>query len=424
MKKTTTFALIDCNNFYVSCERVFNPRLNGKPVIVLSNNDGCAVARSNEAKSLGVGMGAPAFKIADLIKKYNIQVYSSNYSLYGDMSDRVMNTLLSFTPHIEIYSIDEAFLDLSDIHQKDREAFCTNIRQTVLQWTGIPVSIGVAATKTLAKVANRIAKKSTKAKGFLDLTESPYLNYALEITDVADVWGVGRKYSTYLNNNGIMNALQLRDAESLLIRKKMGICGIRMQHELAGKSCFPLEVNPPSKKGISVSRTFKKAVTDIDDLKEAMATFVSRGAEKLRKEESVAKIMVIFITTGRFTDHRFFQSKVISLPVATNCTPELIKYANEGIKKIFKKGYSYKKIGVIFQELYRETCYQAGLFDRIDRQKFKKIMISLDAVNKKMGTNTLKYAATGLKSSPKWQTVFNMRSPAYTTNWEQLPVVL
>jgi DNA polymerase V len=422
--KSRIFALIDCNNFYVSCERVFNPRLAGKPVIVLSNNDGCAVARSNEAKALGIGMGAPAFKIKDLIKKYNIHVYSSNYALYGDMSGRVMNTLASFTPHIEIYSIDEAFLDMSDIAQKDRAHFCQNIREIVLKWTGIPVSIGVAPSKTLAKVANRIAKKSKKAKGFLDLTDSPYLDYALEITDVADIWGVGRKYAKFLNNHAIYNALQLKNADFGLIRKKMGVCGTKMQHELAGQSCFPLEINPPSKKGISVSRTFKKAVTSFDDLKEALATFVSRGAEKLRKEQSVAKIMMIFISTGRFTNNHFYQSKVISLPVATNCTPELIKYAGDGMKDIFQKGYSYKKIGVVFQELFPETCYQAGLLDRFDRKKFKKIMISLDAVNKKMGANTLKYAATGLNPSPKWQTVFNMRSPAYTTDWNQLPIVL
>ncbi|KPA14662.1 SOS mutagenesis and repair protein UmuC [Candidatus Magnetomorum sp. HK-1] len=422
--KTRIFALVDCNNFYVSCERVFRPDLKGKPVIVLSNNDGCAVARSNEVKSLGIPMGTPAFKIADLIKKHNIQIYSSNYALYGDMSERVMNTLASFESNIEIYSIDEAFLDLSDIPETQITDFCKKVRKTVYKWTGIPVSVGIAETKTLAKIANRIAKKSKKAKGLLDLTRSPYINHALEITDVEDVWGVGRQYGKFLKNHGILNALQLRDAAKNLIRKKMGICGTKMQNELKGQSCFPLETNPPAKKGISVSRTFKKAVTAVEDIKEAIATFISIGGEKLRRERSVAKLMIIYISTGRFVDHTYYASKVVSLPVPTNSTPELIRYAGDAIEKIFRKDYLLKKVGVIFQELSPENSYQTGLFDNFDREKSKKIMTSLDAINKKMGANTLKYAATGLDASPKWRTVFNMRSPAYTTDWNQLACVL
>jgi DNA polymerase V len=419
--KSKVFALVDCNNFYVSCERVFNPRLKGKPVIVLSNNDGCAVARSNEAKALGIKMGAPAFQFADLVKKHDIQIYSSNYALYGDMSDRVMNTLAGFTPHIEIYSIDEAFLEISDINERDRQQFCQKIRKTVYQWTGIPVSIGVATTKTLSKVANRIAKKSDKARGFLDLTFSPYLAHALERTDVDDIWGVGPKYARYLKKHGIVNALQLKNADTYMIQKKMGICGTRMQKELNEQSCFALESNPSAKKNLSVSRTFKKAVTSINDLKEALANFVSIGAEKLRREKSVAKTMLVYITTGRFTNRTYYQSHVISLPVATSNTPELIKYASCGIDRIFQKGFSYKKTGVIFQELFPDTCYQGGLFDPVDRAKLKKVMQCIDKINHKMGTNSIQYAASGLNSSPNWQTVFNKRSPAYTTDWEQLP---
>jgi len=419
--KSKVFALVDCNNFYVSCERVFNPRLNGKPVIVLSNNDGCAVARSNEAKALGIKMGVPAFEIADLIKKHDIQVYSSNYALYGDMSDRVMNTLASFTPHIEIYSIDEAFLELSDINEKERVQFCQKIRNTVYQWTGIPVSIGVAATKTLSKVANRIAKKSNKARGFLDLTNSPYLSHALERTEVDDIWGVGRKYARYLKKHGIVNALQVKNADSYMIQKKMGICGTRLQKELNEQSCFPLECNPSAKKNLSVSRSFKKAVSSIDDLKEALANFVSIGAEKLRSEQSVAKVMIVYITTGRFASRTYYKSEVISLPVATNNTPELIKYASFGIDRIFQKGFFYKKTGVIFKELFPANCYQGGLFDPIDREKFNKVMQSIDQINGKMGTNSVKYAALGLNPAPNWQTAFNNRSPAYTTDWDQLP---
>jgi DNA polymerase V len=421
--KSKVFALVDCNNFYVSCERVFNPKLKGKPVIVLSNNDGSAVARSNEAKALGIKMGEPAFQIADLIKKHDIQVYSSNYALYGDMSDRVMNTLAGFTPHIEIYSIDEAFLEISDINEQERTQFCKNIRKTVYQWTGIPVSIGVATTKTLAKIANRIAKKSDKVNGFLDLTHSPYLSHALERTDVDDIWGVGRKYARYLKKHGVFNALQFKNANTYMIQRKMGICGTRMQKELSEQSCYPLECNPSAKKNVSVSRSFKKAVTSIDDLKEALANFVSIGAEKLRREQSVAKVMLVYITTGRFVSKTYFQSYVISLPVATNNTPELIKYASCGMDRIFQKGFSYKKTGVIFQELYPASCYQGGLFDSIDRKKIKKVLQAIDQINNKMGTNSIKYAALGVNSCPNWQTAFNKRSPAYTTNWDQLPVV-
>jgi DNA polymerase V len=422
--KSKVFALVDCNNFYVSCERVFDPKLRGKPVIVLSNNDGCAVARSNEVKALGIKMGAPAFQIADLIKKHDIQVYSSNYALYGDMSDRVMNTLSRFTPHIEIYSIDEAFLEISDINEKDRAQFCQNIRKTVYQWTGIPVSIGIATTKTLAKLANRIAKKSDKARGILDLTHSPYLGHALEITEVDDIWGIGPKYAQYLKKHGIFNALQFKNANSYMIQKKMGICGTRMQKELNEQSCFPLESNPSAKKNLSVSRSFKKPVTSIDDLKEALANYVSIGAEKLRHEESVAKVMLVYITTGRFVSKTYYQSQVISLPVATNNTPELIKYASHGLERIFIKGFLYKKTGVIFQELSPSSCYQGQLFEPVDRDKLKKVMQSIDKINRKMGKNSIKYAALGLNTHPNWQTAFNKRSPAYTTDWNQLPKVV
>ncbi len=271
------FGLVDCNNFYVSCERVFNPALEGRPVIVLSNNDGCAVARSNEAKALGIKMGAPAFQLRDLIGKHQIQVFSSNYALYGDMSRRVMRSLSEFTPEIEIYSIDEAFLDLSGFRHCDLTDYGHRIRSTVKQWTGIPVSIGIAETKTLAKIANRIAKKSQRAKSVLDLTHSPFQDRALEITDVADVWGIGRRYAHFLKQNGIHTALQLRDADDTFIKHKMGVTGTRLLQELRGVSCYALEQSPPRKKGITVSRSFKHAIQSLDELKEAIATYAGRG---------------------------------------------------------------------------------------------------------------------------------------------------
>jgi len=415
------FAIVDCNNFYVSCERVFNPRLAGKPVVVLSNNDGCVVASSNEAKALGIKMGVPVFQISSLIKTHKVQVFSSNYALYADMSQRIMNTLSRFTPDIEIYSIDEAFLDLSQFKQYDLTDYGHKIRSSIKQWTGIPVSIGIAETKTLAKIANKIAKKSVKAEGVLNLTASPYLNRALEITDVGDVWGIGHSYSSFLEKHGIHNALQLRDADDKFIKKKMGITGVRLLQELRGVSCYALEQFPSPKKGITVSRTFKNSIESLDDLKEAVAAYVSLGAEKLRKEHSVAGVLMVFLMTNRFRKENYYINiKTIKLPVATIDTSELIHYAHEGLKAVYRKGYLYKKAGVMFKHLYPENQIQADLFNYIDFKRSKKLMQTLDNVNKKMGSDTLKYAATGLTNNQKWKTVFKRRSPSYTTNWNQL----
>jgi len=417
----SALAIVDCNNFYVSCERVFNPRLAGKPVVVLSNNDGCVVARSNEAKALGIKMGVPVFQISSLIKTHGVQVFSSNYALYADMSQRIMNTLSGFTPDIEIYSIDEAFLDLSQFKRYDLTDYGHKIRSTIKQWTGIPVSIGIAETKTLAKIANKIAKKSVKAEGVLNLTVSPYLNRALEITDVGDVWGIGRSYSGFLKKHGIHNALQLRDADDKFIKKRMGITGVRLLQELRGIPCYALEQFPSPKKGITVSRTFKNSIESLDDLKEALAAYASIGAEKLRKEHSVAGVIMVFLMTNRFKKENYYINiKTIKLPVATSDTSELIHYAHEGLKAVYRKGYLYKKAGVMFKHLYPENQIQADLFNYIDFKRSKKLMQTLDNVNKKMGSDTLKYAATGLTNNQKWKTVFKRRSPSYTTNWKQL----
>lgn len=415
------FAIVDCNNFYVSCERVFNPKLAGKPVVVLSNNDGCVVARSNEAKALGIKMGVPVFKISNLIKAYGVQAFSSNYALYGDMSQRIMNTLSGFTPDVEIYSIDEAFLDLSQCKRYNLTDYGHKIRSTIKKWIGIPVSIGIAETKTLAKIANKIAKKSVKAEGVLNLTASPYLNRALEIIDVGDVWGIGRSYSRFLNNYGIHNALQLRDAADNFIKKKMGITGVRLLNELRGIPCYALEHSPSPKKGITVSRTFKNSIETLDELKEAVATYVSLGAEKLRKEYSVAGVMMVFLMTNRFNKENYYVNiKTIKLPVATSDTSELIHYAHEGLEGIYRKGYLYKKAGIIFKHLNPENQIQADLFNYKDFKRSKKLMQTLDKINKKMGSDTLKYAATGLSKNQRWKTVFKRRSPSYTTNWDQL----
>lgn len=421
MSSSSIFALVDCNNFYVSCERVFNPKLAGKPVIVLSNNDGCAVARSNEAKELGFRFGIPVFEIQNVIEKHKIQVYSSNYALYGNMSQRVMETISTFTPDMEIYSIDEAFLDLSSFRHYNLTEYGRKIQSTVYKWTGIPVSVGIAETKTLAKIANRVAKKFKQAAGVLDLTASPHQDRALEITKVEDVWGIGRRYAEFLIKNSINNALQLRNANINLIKAKMGVVGTRMLQELRGVSCYSLEKSPPTKKGITVSRSFKKEIKDLDDLNEAVAAYVSRGAEKLRTENSAAGVLMVFLMTNRFKKERFyFNLETINLPVPTNDTSELIQYACEGLRAIYRKGHRYKRAGVMFKDLVWCGSIQAGLFDVKDRKRSKKLMQSLDNINTKMGAGTLKYAAAGLGHNQKWKTVFQRRSPAYTTNWNQL----
>ena len=414
------FALVDCNNFYVSCERVFNPKLAGKPVIVLSNNDGCAVARSNEAKALGIKMGVPVFQIKDIIQNNNVQVYSSNYALYGDMSQRVMQTLTQFTPELEIYSIDEAFLDLSDCQRFDLAEYGRELKTTVERWTGIPVSVGIAGTKTLAKIAGRLAKKSKRANGVLDLTTSKYLDKALETVAVADVWGIGRRYAGFLKTNGIDNALQLRDADDNLIKKKMGIVGLRLLNELRGISCYPLEQSPPRKKSITVSRTFKKGVESLAELLEAVAAYVSAGAEKLRREKLGAGVLIVYVMTNRFKEDYYYNSVTIKLPVQTNDTSELIRYAQDGLKKIYKKEGRYKKAGILLNDLGSEALIQANFFDTVDRIRSKKLMQALDTINSTMGSGVIQYGAVGLAHNQSWKTAFNQRSRSYTTHWDHL----
>ena len=276
------FALADCNNFYASCERVFNPKLAGRPAIVLSNNDGCVVARSNEAKALGIAMGVPAFQIRHLIRKHDVQVFSSNYALYGDLSQRVMETLQQFSPEVEVYSIDEAFLNLSGFTNINLTDYGRRIRATVKQWTGIPVSVGIAETKTLAKIANHVAKRTEGTDGVFDFTAWPDRDSVLARVLVEEVWGIGPNYARLLTQHGITTALGLRDADDHWIQKQMGVVGLRTVHELRGISCLPLEQCPPPKQGITCSRSFGRPVTTLAEMREAVAAYTARAAEKLR----------------------------------------------------------------------------------------------------------------------------------------------
>lgn len=418
------FALVDCNNFYVSCERVFNLGLENRPVIVLSNNDGCVVARSNEAKTLGITMGVPVFKIRHLIDPHDVQVFSSNYALYGDMSGRVMQTLSTFAPAMEIYSIDEAFLSLGRLAFTDLTAYGRQIRHTVRQYTGIPVSIGMAPSKTLAKVAAGIAKKSKKAAGVLDLTDQRFQDRALEMTPVEDVWGIGRKYARYLQLRGIRTARDFRDADIGRFQKKMGINGVRIQKELRGESCYDLETDDPGKKAISVSRSFKTPVTDFDSLSEAVSTYIVRGGEKLRAQGSHAEAMTVYITTNRFKpDSFYYNSDTTSFPTALNHTSALLAHGRTALKRIFRKGRAYTKAGVIFSHLTLNGMYQQDLFDTSDRSRPDKVMEAVDVINQKMGAHTVTYPATGVTRDRSWETAFNHRSFAYTTDWNQLLTV-
>ncbi len=414
--KKEIFALVDCNNFYASCERVFNPKLEGRPVIVLSNNDGCVVARSNEAKALGIGMGVAAFEVEDIIGKNGIEVFSSNYALYADMSSRVMETLSIFTPDIEIYSIDEAFLNLGGFGRSLTD-YGRKIQRTVKQWTGMPVTIGIGRTKTLAKIANWLAKKSAKANGVLDLTDFPCLDGILAETPVEKIWTVGIKTTIKLKRAGIKTALDLRDTDISWIRQKFGVVGVRTVYELRGICCYPLEQNPPVKKSITVSRMFGKPVESVEELKQAIASYASRAGEKLREQHLAAGAMTVFVTTSRFIKKRYFNANTIEFGVATNDTMELIRAGLSCIDKLYRRGFAFKKAGIILNGLLPEKQIQRSLFDNTDREKSQRLMQAIDSVNTRLNC-PLRWATEGLNQP--WKVKFNRRSYRYTTHWDEL----
>ena len=416
-------ALVDCNNFYASCERVFDPKLEGKPIVVLSNNDGIVVAASKEAKAIGLKLGVAIFKAEGLVRAAQVQVFSSNYTLYGDLSQRVMETLSHFTPELEVYSIDEAFLELSGFDGTDLTAYGRCIRDTVKRWTGIPVSIGIAETKTLAKIATRLAKKSAKAAGVLDLTGSPYRDRALAATPVEDIWGVGRQYARFLIRNDIATALDLSRATDTWVKKHMSIVGLRTVKELRGISCISMDLCPPPKKEICVSRSFGKLVKTRAGVREAVAAYATRAAEKLRKQRYAAGALMVFMMTNRFRDEpQYTNSTILEVPVPTDCTGELIRFALRGVDSIYRDGYRFYKAGVLLTGLVPSNAVQTDLFYKRDFEGTRRLMEALDQINANMGPDTVKYAAAGL--AQRWKTRFNHRSPRYTTRWEELPVAV
>jgi DNA polymerase V len=410
------FTLVDCNNFYVSCERVFNPALRGKPVVVLSNNDGCIVSRSSEAKDLGIGMGVPAFEIKDLMKKEGVEALSSNYTLYADISSRVMRMLSYFTPAIEIYSIDEAFLNLSGLNCPLAD-YGQKISQRVKKWTGIPVSIGMAETKTLAKLANRIAKRTKGADGVMDLTDYSQIPGILAQTGAEHIWGIGYRTALRLKRAGIRDALALRDADINWVRNKFGIVGVRTVYELRNMSCYPLQENPPVRKSVAVSRSFGEPIETLEQLKETSACFASRAGEKLRQEGLAAGVMTVFVMTSRFIKNRYFNSHTVEFSAPTNNTIELIRNACVCVNKLYRRGCMFKKSGIVLSDLVNEKNIQKNLFEKVDTARCRRLMYTVDTINNRSNT-PLRWAAGGMEQL--WRVKFNRRSARYTTRWDEL----
>ncbi len=417
---TKKIALIDCNSFYVSCERLFNPKIRKKPVVVLSNNDGCIVSRSNEAKALGIKMGEPYFKAKDIIIKNNVHVFSSNYSLYGDMSRRVMRTLKRFNSDIEVYSIDEAFIDLSNFPDNEVEKIAQEIRETVLQWTGIPTSIGIAKTKTLSKVANYIAKK--KQSGITNFIGVENIDPLLEKVDINDVWGVGKQLTKFYHKNGIYNAKQLKNKSNTWIKKSSNVLGSRTAMELRGISCIDIEKTKSKRKSCVVSRSFGQRVEKYQELKEAVAGYCLNASEKIRSESLTAKSITIFIRTSPFQSRfgYYSNSKTIDFPIATNDSIEIVKTALIALESIFKNGYRYQKAGVLLSSL-SEATNDKNLFSTEKDEKIKCLMKSIDNTNYRYGRSTLSLASAGVQK--RWNSKRQYYSRIDTSDFHCLPTI-
>ena len=422
------FALVDVNNFYVSCERVFQPRLEGVPVVVLSNNDGCAVARSNEVKALGVKMGTPWFQMQDLARQHGILAFSSNYTLYGDMSNRVSRILRDFCPDLEVYSIDESFLRIETVAQLygGAVAMGQQMRARIRQWTGLPVCVGFGPSKTLAKFANHLAKKHAEFDGVCDLhaLSRPQRLGWMKRVDVGEVWGVGSRIRKRLSALGIDTVLDLRNASPKAMRSHFGVVMERTCNELRGISCLELEDMAPSKQQIMCSRSFGKAVETLDELRESVTTYLATAAEKLRRQHSVAGAVYVFVMTNRFKENEPQYNAGMTVPLAepTDDTRVLTHAALKGLAAIFRPGYRYKKAGVLLTVLSDKNSRQSTLFDdQAAREKSTRLMAAIDAINRAYGRDTVHLAVSGTQQ--RWAMRAGNRSPNYTTRWDELPLV-
>ncbi|WP_027303396.1 Y-family DNA polymerase [Rudanella lutea] len=425
-------ALLDVNNMYVSCERSFDPSLEGRPVVVLSNNDGCVIARSNEAKALGIKMGTPLFQIEELRSQHAIHVCSSNYTLYGDMSARIMATLARFVEEVEVYSIDEAFLNLSGCESAypsagspDLIQFAQNLRQTVAQWQRIPVSIGLAQTKSLCKVANHFAKRVGEYEGVLLLDAPALIDALLHEFEVTELWGIGGRYASLLRRNGIRTAAQYRDLPDDWIRQQLTVNGLRLAYELRGIACKMLEVHPPARKAICAAPSFGRLVPDEDTITQALITHLARAAHKLRRQHSAAGTITVFLHTNRFRRSpngepakQYYASRSVQLPHPTASHTELARYAQAALHSIYRFGYSYQKVGVILSDLVAEEHQQASLFQEGPDRRYTQLHRVVDKLNYRYGRDTVRLAAQGFDRS--WHHRQAWVSPCYTTRWKEI----
>ncbi len=420
-------ALVDANNFYVSCERLFQPSLEGRPVVVLSNNDGCAVARSNEAKALGITMGQPYFEWKALARQHGIVVLSSNYTLYADLSQRFMGVLSQFTPLQEVYSIDESFLDLTAT-PGDPLVIGRAIREQVRRWVGLPVCVGMGPSKTLAKLCNHFAKKQSRFAGVCDWASlsAGEQKTLLQNTPVEEVWGIGARWAEKLQRLGIPTVADLRDAPARLLRKQFGVVVARTQAELRGESCIELEQVPPPKQQIQSSRSFGTPVEDLGSLREAITLYVSRAAAKLRKGGQVAGMIQVYIRTSPFVapEKRYGRSSAIALDWPSNDTRDLLQASLRGLQEIYRPGFAYAKAGVLLSELQFPKDRTLDFFaDAEDDAEKDTLMQTLDAIQRRFGKNAIGLGTAGIAKARPWAMRQGNKSPSYTTCWEELAVV-
>ena len=414
------FALVDCNNFYASCERVFQPKLENSPVVILSNNDGCVISRSNEAKTLGIPMGAPAFKYLNVFKKKQVNVFSSNYPLYGDMSQRIMKILSMHTPNIEIYSIDEAFLDFKGFKYCDLEKEALLLKRKIKRWTGIPVSIGIAPTKALAKIANKIAKKYVhKTRGVYLIKSEKQISNALKWTKVEDIWGVGRQYKKLLIRNGVVTANDFCKLPDQWVKKNMSILGLRLKKDLKGDSCIGLDEENPGKRSIATTRSFKEVIKKYWEIEERVVTYASICSQKLRHQNSNCKAIIVFIRTSSHlaSKQQYYNSSLVNLPNPTNSAITIAKYANMGLRRIFKKNINYKKAGVILTDLTPSDSKQLNLFQNTGNAH-GNLMKTIDKIHLRFGENILKLGNQDLNQT--WKMRQEYLSYRYTTNVREI----
>jgi DNA polymerase V len=407
-------AIADANEFYVSCERVFDPRLRGRPVVVLSNNDGCVISRSKEAKALGIGMGVPLFKVRNVVEENGVAVFSSNYALYGDLSLRLADAFHEFTPDVEVYSIDEAFLGLEERPGQSFRDYGLEIKAKVYKWTGVPCSLGISQTKTLAKVAQRFTKKHPETQGVLDLTDPSDQAAVLDETPVGDLWGVGPAYAKMLKGAGLDTARKLRDADRRWVRQRMTVVGARIVEELRGVSCIPLERCPQARKSVTCSRSFGVPVESIEELREAVAVYMTKAAERLRRARLAAGVVTVFINTNRFSaEPQYSNSATSELAYSTDSTEELLGWALKGLEQIYRPGFRYKKAGVMLNRLTPADGLSMRLFGDERFEKSRRVMRAVDEINNRFGRHTVRFSAA--RPAGRWETKFLRRSRRYTT---------